>query len=35
MMEEMTNKYAYPDGGIEDLINLDETVWDRGLFIQR
>jgi len=26
----MTNKYEYPDGGIEDLIDVDETVWDRG-----
>ena len=26
----MTTEYEYPDGGIEDQIDVDESVWDRG-----
>ena len=26
----MSTEYEYPDGGIEDQIDVDESVWDRG-----
>ena len=28
----MTTEYDYPDDGIEDQIDVDESVWDRGYF---